>query len=104
MSPILFNLVIDEACAVFKEYVGASLNGVRIDRLLFDYGTVMFSETLFGLQINCRLFKGAWRHMDLWHMFNASKCAAVHLRCDGKRKRWFVALKIVGVRDINTLN
>ena len=25
--------------------------------------------------------------------FNASKCAVVHLRCDCKRKRWFVALK-----------
>ena len=29
LSPILFNLVLDEACAVLKEYIGARLNGVE---------------------------------------------------------------------------
>ena len=102
LSPILFNLVLDEACAVLKEYYGARLNGVRLNRLLFADDAVLFGETLFGLQINCGPFQ---RRLAAYGLkFNASNCAAAHLRCGGKRKRWFVALKIVGVRDINTLN
>ena len=57
LSPILFNLVFDEACSVFTEYDGASLKGVRINRLLFADDAVLFGETLFDLQINCRLFQ-----------------------------------------------
>ena len=48
LSTILFNLILDEACAVFKEYVGANFNGVRTDILIFADDTVLFGETRFA--------------------------------------------------------
>ena len=64
---------------------------MEIYRLLIADDVVMFGEILLRWQINCGLLQ---RRLAAYGLkLHASKCAKVHLRCDSKRKRWFVALR-----------
>ena len=59
--------------------------------MLFADDAVLFGKSLLCLQSSCSLYQKLLAVYGL--EFNTSKRVAVHLRCDGKRERWFVTLK-----------
>ena len=64
---------------------------MEIYELLIADDVVIFGEILLRWQINCGIFQ---RRLAAYGLkFRASKCTEVHLRCDSKRKRWFVVLR-----------
>ena len=93
LSPVLFNLVMDDVVSGLSPHYGAELGtGTKITNLLFADDAVLFGETTEGLQKNVDTFIQRMATFGL--EVNAKKCAAVHIRVDGKRKKWYVAKDI----------
>ena len=88
LSPMIFNFVMDTAIRSLDDRIGGSLGGTKVPQLLFADDAVLFGETLDGLQRNVDVFSRSLLTFGL--SMNATKCAAVHIRVDGKAKRWYV--------------
>ena len=105
LSPILFNLIMDDVAAEATPHYAASLGGARVSSLLFADDAVLFGETPEGLQRNVTNFI---ERMAVYGLeVNAAKCAAVHIRADGRRKRWYIAKDVplyAGQESIRSLN
>ena len=92
LSPVLFNLVMDDVISGIGSTYGATFEDSRVNTLLFADDAVLLAETTEGLQKNISTFV---ERMAVYGLrVNAQKCAAVHIHVDGKRKRWYVASEI----------
>jgi hypothetical protein len=104
LSPIIFNLVMDVAVRSLDQRIGGKLQDTIVPQLLFADDAVLFGQTLQGTQSNVRKFESALGYFGL--AMNPAKCAAVHLRADGKSKRWYVddrACLMVGGKAVRNL-
>lgn len=92
LSPILFNLVMDDVVAGLDPNIGADLGEAKINCLMFADDSVLIANTQMGLQehVNTYVDRMATYGLEL----NVSKCAAVHIKADKKRKKWYVAPNI----------
>ena len=88
LSPLIFNLVMDVAVRSLEDRIGGTLGGTKVPQLLFADDAVLFGESLVGLQQNVNRFSESLAYFGL--SLNAAKCAAVHIRVDGRAKKWFV--------------
>ena len=102
LSPLIFNLVMDAVVDELATEFGARLGNERIKCLLFADDAVLFAETPEGLQKD--LFTKDLSRFGL--QVNGPSCAAVHIKSDGKNKKWYVAQNVhtkVNGRKIKTL-
>ena len=92
LSPVLFNLVMDDVLAGLSPNIGADLGTSKINCLMFADDAVLMAQTPLGLQHNITTYVDRMAVFGL--SVNASKCAAVHIKADKQHKRWYVATDI----------
>ena len=92
LSPVLFNLVMDDVLAGLSPNIGGDLGSSKINCLMFADDAVLLANTPIGLQHNIDIYV---KRMAVFGLsVNASKCAAVHIKADKQHKRWYVATNI----------
>lgn len=105
LSPILFNLCMEKVYHTLSPKFTASLGATKINSLLFADDVVLLAQTAEGLQANVNNFTEGLGRFGM--RLNISKCAAVHIRHNRKRKRWYVAkepkIRVIGKQVRNLL-
>ena len=85
LSPLIFNLAMDEVMARVPSDVGFLLPGCRVACLGFADDLVLVTSTAVGMRTSLSAVEVAVGGMGL--ALNASKCRALSMIPDGKRKR-----------------
>lgn len=89
VSPVLFNMVLDEAVKKAEEIgVGVDVGGHRVSCLAFADDLVLAASSRKGLQLLVDSISGTLSVCGL--TMNPAKCRSFSLCIDRKRKRWFV--------------
>ena len=105
MSPVLFNFVMDCVLDNLSAKIGGRLGDRSMNNLMFADDAVLMAGSKVGLQSNLERFVKGLERFGL--SVNPGKCAAVHIKTDGKRKRWFVATGrefSIGGRSVKALS
>ena len=91
LSPLIFNLVLDDVLKGLNENTPVSWGDSPTQCLLFADDAVLLARTPEGLQGKVNNFVTRLSRYGL--KVNPDKCAAVHLKADRKRKRYYVSAK-----------
>lgn len=87
LSPLLFNLTLDQALSALPQNVGVELGGRAHGYLAFADDVVLLASTRIGLEASLRAMTSAAAALGL--EVGPSKCASVGVVADGKNKTWF---------------